>query len=114
MGSSAKLVENVVAKEGQRTGNHAVECFHHAEQPVLVRDPWLGGTGWNCYSDSQPFFKHKPGSESALQCSAAVIDERKVALCQARRQGASLAPAQRLIRPLVKHLSQHLDRKSVV
>jgi hypothetical protein len=84
-GSSAELVENMITKEGQRTGQRAVERFHCAKKSRVMRDPRLGGTGWNSHTNSKTLFQYKPGSKGLYQCRTAMVDDGKVALCEPRR-----------------------------
>ena len=83
-GRSAELVENMIAKERQRTGEHAVERFHRSEKSRMTGDPRLGGTGRNCHADSKTLLQHKPGSKGAHQCRTAMIDDGKFALGKPR------------------------------
>ena len=109
-GNSAKLIENMIAKECERTGKRRVECFHCTKKPRVVRDPRLGGTGWNCHADSESLFQHKPGSKSLYQIRTTMIDDRKFAICKPRGQWSALAASQRLIRPVMQYFCEHLAR----
>jgi hypothetical protein len=80
----------------QRTGKHAVECFHCTKKPRVMRDPRLGGAGWNCHADSKTLLQHKPGSKGRIKCRTAMVDDGKFTLCKPRRYWAALAASQRL------------------
>src|SRR5580698_9613024 len=97
----------MIAKECKRTRQHAVKHFHCAKKPRVMRDPGLGGTGWDCHTNSDSLFQYKPGGKGLYQGRTAVIDDRKFTLCKPRRQGSALEAPQRLIRPLMKYFSEH-------
>jgi hypothetical protein len=84
LGGSAELVENMIAKERQRTGEHAIKCLHRTEKPRLMRDPRLGSAGGNGYADSNTLLQHKPRSKGTLQCQTAMVHNGKLALGKPR------------------------------
>src|ERR1700678_4842043 len=102
------MIENMVAQRRQWPRCQPVEIFQQRQQMWVARDPGFGGAGWNEDADAAPLRQGEPGLHRLAKYRAAMIGDSEMPVAHARRHGAAMETAQRLMRPAAQAFHQNL------